>query len=665
MRFFIFVSLIAASSTQLISTDGKRRAVVTDHAIIRGEKLEIGQNGNGSCKYTGSWKITPAWMFKNKEATYAVSAGENMYPSFMNEQSSIQLKKSWEMKYYLEIDTDNTSLAGQYNCQYSDKAEEIVHNVVVLGDLECTQNKIAFVAGRDKLDVNCSIPIWGAPGHSLPTLKWFQTQSRENSLKNASWVEEGKKPKQLTEEITQNATLQENVNEKHKYTRRIFRHVTKEDHGKAFHCNMTGIKGWRPDASFPTCGSDFPVIIVHSAPEFTQGLENLTAKHFQEDLLNLTCGAVGNPRPILKWLINNSTDSRVTPSAVKTMISKWDIASSLLFRVKDGDVNVSCVASNNVSVATSTTPLVVLPPPIITGVTFDPNPVKEGETIFVNCSSYPPDHVETRLIWTDTKGEIENSTFIANKKHNNRTVLCTALLKSKHGERRNTSMTSPLALNVTYGPNLSCGDVRHAPGTDGDHEMTCFLDSNPPLQRSHVRWTLEDGTVIENDDNFTINTTEHLLKVSSKITVKHEYILAKKKLDLIFGLSDKSKVLQVIVHYEQFLNVSSASAVTSGIVIGVVVIVLLISVVGSGVKSGVCRKTQLNSIGCKDVAIVESGRRKLENESDASATPPKDNYLIRGIRSLGPRKSSITDTIQRVTATVQPELRRTDEPNCA
>ena len=97
---------------------------------------------------------------------------------------------------------------------------------------------------------------------------------------------------------------------------------------------------------------------------------------------DVTCVS-GNPRPTLKWLINNSTDSRVTQSAVKTMISKWEIASSLLFRVRDGDVNVSCVASNNVSVAASTTPLVVLPPPIITGVTFDPNPVKEVKPIYL------------------------------------------------------------------------------------------------------------------------------------------------------------------------------------------------------------------------------------------------------------------------------------------
>ena len=122
-----------------------------------------------------------------------------MYPKFMGDGSDVRLKKSWELKYYLEIDTDNTSLAGRYNCQYSDKAEEvkqqsdgrlskqsiyqlirsnqctmsivhphqIVHNVVVMGELQCSQNRMIFVAGRDKLDVNCSLPMWGAPGELL------------------------------------------------------------------------------------------------------------------------------------------------------------------------------------------------------------------------------------------------------------------------------------------------------------------------------------------------------------------------------------------------------------------------------------------------------------------------------------------------------------------
>ena len=48
-----------------------------------------------------------------------------MYPTFLSDGSDIRLKKSWESKYYLEIDTDNTSLAGRYSCQYSDKSEEV------------------------------------------------------------------------------------------------------------------------------------------------------------------------------------------------------------------------------------------------------------------------------------------------------------------------------------------------------------------------------------------------------------------------------------------------------------------------------------------------------------------------------------------------------------
>ena len=74
-------------------------------------------------------------------------------------------------------------------------------------------------------------------------------------------------------------------------------------------------------------------------------------------------------------------------------------------------------------------------------------------------------------------------------------------------------MLSPTALNVTFGPDLSCSDVRHAPGTEGDHEMTCYLESNPPLRIKHVKWSLEDGTLVENNDNFIVNTTEEQLKV--------------------------------------------------------------------------------------------------------------------------------------------------------
>ena len=54
-----------------------------------------------------------------------------------------------------------------------------------------------------------------------------------------------------------------------------------------------------------------------------------------------------------------------------------------------------------------------------------------------------------------------------------------------------------------------------------------------------------------------------LKQIISKITIKHDYIENEKKLDLIFGLADESKVLQVIVHYEQFIDVNKASGVTS------------------------------------------------------------------------------------------------------
>ena len=52
--------------------------------------------------------------------------------------------------------------------------------------------------------------------------------------------------------------------------------------------------------------------------------------------------------------------------------------------------------------------------------------------------------------------------------------------------------------------------------------------------------------------------------------------------------------------------------------IGAVIMIMLLVVIVSGIKSGVCRKTQLNSIGCKDVAVLESGKIKLENEKNAT-----------------------------------------------
>ena len=58
---------------------------------------------------------------------------------------------------------------------------------------------------------------------------------------------------------------------------------------------------------------------------------------------------------------------------------------------------------------------------------------------------------------------------------------------------------------------------------------------------------------------------------------------------------------------------------SGGIVIGVVVLIMVIVVTVSGIKSGVCRKTSLNSIGCQDVATLETGRTKLENDPDATS----------------------------------------------
>ena len=78
-------------------------------------------------------------------------------------------------------------------------------------------------------------------------------------------------------------------------------------------------------------------------------------------------------------------------------------------------------------------------------------------------------------------------------------------------------MVSPVPLNVTFGPDLSCDEVRHSDDSEGDHEMTCYLEANPPLRPRHVRWTTEDGKTIGNDENFNITTTEKLLKVSRKV----------------------------------------------------------------------------------------------------------------------------------------------------
>ena len=50
--------------------------------------------------------------------------------------------------------------------------------------------------------------IYVQTDHALPTLEWYQTQSMENSLSNASWVEAGKTQKPLLEETTKAAAHQ-------------------------------------------------------------------------------------------------------------------------------------------------------------------------------------------------------------------------------------------------------------------------------------------------------------------------------------------------------------------------------------------------------------------------------------------------------------------------
>ena len=73
------------------------------------------------------------------------------------------------------------------------------------------------------------------------------------------------------------------------------------------------MRGWRQDVELPECGSNLPEIIVHYAPEFTNALENITAKHFEEDLLNLTCEVVG------KLKVKLSHDNLPTKSLPKLL----------------------------------------------------------------------------------------------------------------------------------------------------------------------------------------------------------------------------------------------------------------------------------------------------------------------------------------------------------
>ena len=79
MSGYGIILTLAFLSTKCVSfSDGKSNQVVTDHAVYKGEKLIIGNDGNGSCKYTGERKIQPAWVLRNSESTYAVSAGRRM-----------------------------------------------------------------------------------------------------------------------------------------------------------------------------------------------------------------------------------------------------------------------------------------------------------------------------------------------------------------------------------------------------------------------------------------------------------------------------------------------------------------------------------------------------------------------------------------------------------
>ena len=105
---------------------------MTNHAVQLGDQLTFGRDGNGSCKYTGDHEISPAWLLTrgNGQST-SVTSGENVYPGYRG-IDDLKLKKRWDGKYFLTINTRNTSLAGTYRCQHSDARYDIVHNVAVL-----------------------------------------------------------------------------------------------------------------------------------------------------------------------------------------------------------------------------------------------------------------------------------------------------------------------------------------------------------------------------------------------------------------------------------------------------------------------------------------------------------------------------------------------------
>ena len=82
-----------------------------------------------------------ASQLEGPDVTSSVSAGENFYPPYAN-LDDIKLERNWEGKYFLSIDTKNTSLAGSYKCQHSNSKNDIVHNVAVF---RCGNAKVVSV----------------------------------------------------------------------------------------------------------------------------------------------------------------------------------------------------------------------------------------------------------------------------------------------------------------------------------------------------------------------------------------------------------------------------------------------------------------------------------------------------------------------------------------
>ena len=85
LKAAIFVFLIVESASKTTDVNGNRPTVVTDYAVFKGDQLRIGNEGEGSCKYSGNWKISPAWVLRNNEGTYALSAGKYLGLSFASD----------------------------------------------------------------------------------------------------------------------------------------------------------------------------------------------------------------------------------------------------------------------------------------------------------------------------------------------------------------------------------------------------------------------------------------------------------------------------------------------------------------------------------------------------------------------------------------------------